>query len=170
MKKAIPYFLLGLVLPLLTSCWNLVDPAPESEYQPILMSRAQLETSIKMLEPLPISNAGKLYQYGHFILVNERYKGVHLIDNRNPAAPVKLGFIQVPGSVDFAVKENVLYVDNAVDLVAINMNNIQAITVSKRVRNAFPAMLPPDDIWSSYDMADAPEDAVIVGWEKKKTK
>lgn len=50
MKKAIHYFLLGLVLPLLTSCWSLVDPVPESDYQPILMSRAQLETSIKMLD------------------------------------------------------------------------------------------------------------------------
>ena len=170
MKKAVPYFVLGLVLPLLTSCWNLVDPVPESAYQPILMSRAQLETSIRMLEPLPITNAGKLYQYGHYILVNERYKGVHLIDNQNPAAPVNLGFIQVPGTVDFAVKENVLYVDNAVDLVAIDINNIRAIKVSKRVREAFPAMLPPDDIMSRFDMAGAPKDAVIVGWELKQPK
>ena len=123
-----------------------------------------------MLEPIPISNAGKLYKYGHYILVNERYKGVHLINNQNPSVPIQVGFLQVPGSVDFAVKQNVLYVDNAVDLVAINLNNIQAITVNKRIRNAFPAMLPPDNIWSSYDMAGAPDDAVIVGWEKKKSK
>lgn len=167
MKRSVSCFVLGLVMPLLTSCWGLVDPVPVSAYQPILMSRAQLEASIKMLEPLPISNAGKLYQYGHYILVNERYKGVHLIDNSEPAAPKKLGFIQVPGSVDFAVKENVLYVDNAVDLVAISLNDINHIRVSKRVRDAFPAMLPPDNITGSYDKAGAPEDAVIVGWELK---
>lgn len=167
MKRIYTYLLLGLVLPLLTSCWEIVDPMPQSAYQPILMSRAQLEASIKMLPPLPIANAGKLYQYGPYILVNERYKGVHLIDNSEPAVPRKLGFLQVPGSVDFAVKENVLYVDNAVDLVAINLNDINHIQVSKRVREAFPAMLPPDNLGVSYDKAGAPEDAVIVGWELK---
>ena len=159
--------LLWLVLPMLSSCIETVDPMPDSAYQPILMSRAQLDNSIKMLAPQPISNAGKLYQYGPYILVNERYKGVHLIDNREPAAPKKLGFLQVLGNIDFAVKENVLYVDNALDLVAIDLNDLHNLRVSKRVRDVFPAMLPPDNLSSSYDRAGAPKDAVIVGWELK---
>ncbi|MCJ8167332.1 hypothetical protein MKJ04_21000 [Pontibacter sp. E15-1] len=170
MKKTNLYLLLVLVMPILTSCWETVDPAPLSAYQPILMSRTHLESSIKMLAPLPIADAGKLYKYGQYILVNERYKGVHLIDNKNPAAPVKLGFIQVPGSVDFAVKDNVLYVDNAVDLVAIDLRDLHTINIRKRVREAFPPLLAPDNLSWFYDMAGAPKDAVVVGWELRESK
>ncbi|MHA6248758.1 hypothetical protein ACXYMU_12525 [Pontibacter sp. CAU 1760] len=165
MKKIKPHLLLVFAMGMLTACWETASPQPLSAYQPILMSRAQLESSIKMLAPIPISDAGKLYKYGAYVLVNERYKGIHLIDNRNPSVPIKLGFIQVPGSVDFAVKDNVLYVDNAVDLVAIDISDVNALKVRKRVREAFPPLLTPDALGWYYDRAGAPKDAVIVGWE-----
>jgi hypothetical protein len=118
----------------------------------------------------PIVKPGKLYRYGNFILINEQYKGVHLIDNQNPKAPVNLAFIQVPGNVDFAVKNNMLYVDNAVDLVAINLQDVHNIKISKRVRNAFPALPPPDNLRGHYYLGEVPQDAVIVGWELAKDK
>ncbi|WP_299759653.1 hypothetical protein [uncultured Pontibacter sp.] len=168
MIKRVKTFLLLLMLPLLCSCPGSVDPLPDSAYSPILMSRQQLEASILKTEPRTISNAGKIYLYGNHILVNEQYKGVHIIDNQNPKAPVNVAFIQVPGCIDMAVKDNILYVDNAVDLVAINLGELNDIKVAKRVRNALPALLPPDNFTVGYSMAGAPEDAVIVGWELKK--
>ncbi|WP_266205800.1 hypothetical protein [Pontibacter kalidii] len=169
MRKHAKNLLLLLLLPLLCSCPGSVDPMPESAYVPILMSRQQLEASILQKEPRTISNAGKIYRHGHYILVNELYKGVHIIDNKNPEAPVNLAFIQVPGCVDLAVKDNVLYVDNAVDLLAIKLGDLTSLQVAKRVRNALPGLLPPDNLGVVYDMAGAPEEAIIVGWELKKS-
>lgn len=160
--KSFSFLCLLLVL-LLTGC--IEEPEPTSVYQPILMSRAQLETSVAVQDPRLISEPGKIYNYGRYILINELFKGVHIIDNQNPESPVSVGFIQVPGNIDFAIKDNVIYVDNAVDLVAIDISNVSSPQVTKRVRNAFPALLPPDNLPVGTDMAGAPHDAVIIGWE-----
>lgn len=165
MKRKSYLCLCCCALLLQTSCFPLVDPVPVSAYQPILMSRAQLEKSVVLKEARIISNPGKLYHYGAYILINELFEGVHVINNQNPEAPVNIGFIQVPGNVDFAVKENVLYVDNAVDLVAIDFSDLNGLQITKRVRNTFPALMPPDNLSFDENWAGAPEDAVIVGWE-----
>ena len=80
-----------------------------------------------------------------------------------------VGFIQVPGSIDFVVKDDILYADNSVDLVAIDISDLAAIRVTKRIRKAFPSLQAPDNGTVDFDFAGAPKDAVIVGWEKKKS-
>lgn len=168
MRQRRHYLTYLLLVVLLMGC--IEDPEPVSAYQPILMSRAQLESSVAVKEPRMISNPGKIYTYGPYILINELYKGVHIINNQNPESPVIVGFIQVPGNVDFAVKNNVIYVDNAVDLVAIDLSNVNTPQVTSRTRNAFPPLMPPDNLRVGTDMAGAPEDAIIIGWELKGTK
>ena len=165
MKTKCCYLLYFVIMFMLSGCPFPEEPMPNSAYQPILMSREQLEKSIALKEPRIISNPGKLYHYGGYILINELYEGVHIIDNKNPESPVSIGFIQVPGNVDFAVKDNVIFVDNAVDLVALDFKAPGAIQVTKRIRNTFPALLPPDDLPFENNWAGAPKDAVIVGWE-----
>ncbi|HSI90242.1 MAG TPA: hypothetical protein VK927_03955, partial [Adhaeribacter sp.] len=154
----------------LTACPGYVDISPEpmvTAYEPIMMSRSQLEASISMKEPQPVSSPGKLYKYGHYILINELYKGVHIIDNQNPASPQNVAFVQVPGNVDIAVKNNVLYVDNAVDLVALDLSDVNNIQAGSRIRNAFPKLLPPDGLTFNMEEAGVPKDAVIIGWKLK---
>ena len=168
MKIFTRYLLLGFLLPLLTSCPHPDEPMPYSAYEPVLMSRTQLETSVVKKPATPLRKPGKIYRYGSLILINEQYKGVHLINNQDPAHPVNIGFIQVPGNIDFAVKENVLYVDNAVDMVAISLQDINNIQVKKRIRNAFPALVPPDSFRGFYYLGDVPDNTVVVGWEPKK--
>ena len=169
MKRLAKILLVGLLLPLLNSCYSswTPEPMPVSDYQPIFMTRAQLEASVTKLEPRQISDPGKLYSYGHYILINEKYKGVHIIDNQNPEDPQNIAFIQVPGNIDFAMKSNVMYVDNAVDMVAINLADLNNPVVTSRIPDAFPAPTPPDGLWAEYDRTGLPEDAIIVGWELK---
>ncbi|TXK25018.1 hypothetical protein FVR03_22035 [Pontibacter qinzhouensis] len=131
------------------------------------MSRTQLESSIRMKPPQQLVNPGKIYIYGSYLLINEKYKGVHIINNTNPAMPEQLGFLQVPGNIDFAVKKQVLYVDNAVDLVAVNLQDLEHITIAKRIKDAFPPLTPPDGRTGMVSSANAPADAVIVSWELK---
>lgn len=140
-----------------------------SQYQPILMTRTQLEKSVSFQQPRAFINTGKIYQKGYYIFINEKYKGVHIIDNHDPKAPQNIGFISSPGCIDIAAKGNTLYLDNAVDLVAVDITNFQQATVTERVTNVFPELLPPDseEIPSDYSSTKRPENTIIVGWEKK---
>lgn len=171
MKKQLLYLIFSVLALLTTGCFQFVDftePKLESAYDPILMSRKQLETSVVKKEAQPIIKPGKLYRYGQYILINEQFAGVHLINNQDPRSPQNIGFIQVPGSVDFAVKNNIMYVDNAVDLVSIDLTNLNAVQITKRIKDAFPKLLPPDNIIT--EIKDIPADAVIVGWKLKEKK
>ncbi len=132
-------------------------------YTPIFMSRESLERSVVYKsEGREMKQIGKIYYRTPYIYVNERYKGVHVINNTDSANPVNEGFIFVPGCIDMAVKGNILYLDNAVDLVSFDLDTK---TVNKRIRNVFPEPIPPEDFfYFTYD--ERPEGYVLVEWKK----
>jgi hypothetical protein len=131
-------------------------------YSPVFLSREALENSVKYIPGArDMVQTGKIYYRTPYIYVNERYKGVHVINNTNPARPVNEGFILVPGCIDMAVKENILYVDNAVDLVSFDLDSKQ---VTKRIRNVLPEPLPPED-FRFYGL-NRPEGYILVEWRK----
>ena len=137
-------------------------------YSPILMEREELDNSIKFTGPRELEEPGKIYVYGDYVFINDRYRGFHVFDNQNPADPVNLGFVKVPGSLDIAVKEGVLYVDNATDLVAIDYNDMQNPVVTERLTNVFPETYPPGYTWmpSQFAESNRPVNTVIIGWIK----
>lgn len=138
---------------------------PDSEYKPILMERNALENSIKLVDPQPINDFGKIYRYQNLLFINERFEGVHIINNTDPANPVNIGFITIPGNVDIAIKNNYIYADNAVDLVVISYDG-QNVQVVDRNREVFPELPSPDGYYSS-DLDKRPENTVIVNWKEK---
>ncbi|HEY1021789.1 MAG TPA: hypothetical protein VGE06_05725, partial [Flavisolibacter sp.] len=91
-------------------------------YTPVYKDRAEVLANIKSNAPRPIHEKGKIFLYGHYIFLNELNKGVHVINNSNPAAPVREAFIDVPGNIDIAVKGNTLYADLYTDLLAIDIS------------------------------------------------
>ncbi|HYC29855.1 MAG TPA: hypothetical protein VEB42_13575, partial [Chitinophagaceae bacterium] len=88
-------------------------------YQPVYKTTAEVRANIKSNPSQKIERPGKLYIKGQYIFLNEIDKGVHIIDNSNPANPRNIAFIDIPGNVDIAVKGNTLYADLYTDLVAI---------------------------------------------------
>ena len=138
-------------------------PEPEPQYRPVYMSRNDLDQSVGFQATRSLSKPGKIYTYGQYILVNERYKGIHVIDNQNPSNPVNIGFINIPGNIDMAIRNNVLYADNAVDLVTMNIGNWENIQVFHRRKDAFPTLEPPDRMWDHYDASKG----IVVEWIKK---
>lgn len=167
MRKAIIFLFL---LPLMAfQCYDSVPWNPYSEYKPILMKRTQLENSIQFIEEQKLIKPGKIYIKGDTVYLNEKFRGVHVIDNSRPENPEVLGFITIPGCIDMAIKSNVLYADNAVDLVAVELSgNLSDIRVTKRVREVFPELSPPDMLppEPAYDTNNRPENTVVVDWEK----
>jgi hypothetical protein len=133
------------------------------EYVPVFMKRADLEQSVKYVsESRPLNNPGKIYTKGDYLYINEMYKGIHIINNANPAAPVQEGFIIIPGCIDMAVKGNILYADNAVDLVAFDLDSH---TVTQRINNVLPEPKAPANAY--YYGHNRGNDMILVGWQVK---
>jgi hypothetical protein len=139
-------------------------------YVPLLMDRSALETSVTLVpSSMPITQPGRIYLYNHWILLVEQYKGIHFIDNNDPANPVRKAFLRVPGCQNMSVGNGVLYVDNAVDLVGVRIDytNLQA-RVLARSRMVLPEINNPEGYipWD-FNRANRPENTEIVGWINK---
>jgi len=139
------------------------------EYTPVFMLRTDMEQNIKLVGPKTILNPGKIYIKDHLIFINEKYHGIHVIDNTNPEDPTNFAFINIDGCIDISIKENVLYADNAVDLIAVTLDeNMTSIEVSSRTKNVFPEMIAPDGNGLSWKEKQArPDGAILVRWDEK---
>ncbi len=144
------------------------DAEPVTEYTPLFMSREQLEVSVKTQSVRQLNKPGKMILYQNYIFLNEMYEGIHVIDNSDPLSPQKITFISVPGCIDMTIRSNKLIVDNAVDLVVLNIENIQDVVEMSRKKDIFPEMTPPDfgSIPDKYSKKNRAEGLIIVGWEK----
>ncbi len=136
-------------------------------YTPLLMDRAELESSLIMVNgAMPIINPGKLCLYGSWVLLVERYGGIHFIDNSDPTTPQRKAFLRVPGCQDVAVRNDVLYVDNAVDLVGFKVDfSTLAGSELTRQKALLPELVSPSgNIPGQYRRRNRPEGSEIVGW------
>jgi hypothetical protein len=104
--------------------------------------------------------------YGHYLFINEVNKGFHIIDNADPSLPRPVGFVDLPGNVDLAVKDNLLFADSYVDLVWFDLTQPARPVAVGRLEQAFPDVLPPvDNLYATT--AVNPDDGVVVGWKVK---
>ncbi|MFK7831658.1 MAG: hypothetical protein AB8B52_00145 [Winogradskyella sp.] len=134
-----------------------------SSYLPVIMKRADFETTTVLeSNPRAIINSGKIYVKGNYIFINEVNEGFHLINNSDPSNPQNIGFIKVFGSSDLSIKNNVIYANNATDLLAFTIDETsQSLTITKRVANVFPQIWSPEG-FAYYNLE---EDDIIVNWE-----
>ncbi len=166
MKKLIllPVFLTTLFF---ISCDN--DNNEFADYlvaRPLIMTKAEFASSVDIIAPIPINESGKIYTYNDYIFVNDRYQGIHVIDNSNAQQPVKIAFIKIPGNVDISVKDDYLYADSLIDLVVLDISDINNIVQINRLEN----VLYNNVFWpfeadivehEGYDY----ENEIVVGWE-----
>lgn len=140
------------------------DDIDYSQYEPVYLTRAELNNSIVLEQPQTIVNSGKIYIKDSLLFVSEKRKGFHVFDNSNPANPIKIKFLKVPGSTDLAVRNSVLYINQATDLITARFDfNQNELSVTKRVENTFPILYSPDG-WYPFD---ASENSIVVDWRLK---
>lgn len=165
-KKLLAFLALAIIL---QGCWPIndgeddviIEPFPESFYTPVTMPREAFEASTTFEAPKSIINSGKIYVKDNFLFINEKNEGFHVFNNSNPENPINIGFIKVLGSSDLAVKGDILYVNNATDLVAIQPNfETQTVSITKRITNTFPQLFSPDG-FQYYNLG---EDEIIINW------
>ncbi|WP_054716044.1 LVIVD repeat-containing protein [Marinifilum fragile] len=152
-------------------CFFSCDDDISHEYtinEPVYMSTADFKNAVKSEISRSMEETGKIYFYGDYILVNEKFQGIHVINNSDPSNPITEKFITIPGNIDMAIKDDMLYADSYTDLVVIDISNIDQVTESKRFDDVFFYSLPPTNNNYRYGDID-PKKGIVVGWEVKRT-
>lgn len=126
--------------------------------------------SIVMEEARPIESLGKIYYKTPFMFATEKGKGIHIINNTNPSQPEKIAFLSISGNTEMAVKGNLLYANNRLDLVTLDISNLDSVRIVSRLKNVFPSLesaglFPPD--FSGYFECVDPAKGVVLRWEEK---
>lgn len=56
--------------------------------EPVFMSISEFRNSVKVTdEVVPITKRGKICFYKDYLYISSPDKGIHIVDNRNPASP-----------------------------------------------------------------------------------
>ena len=163
LSTSIAVFKLLLVSLLMHSCVkNHSCTQSYTLYTPVYKTLSEVRLNIKSNAASAIKNTGKLFVLGNHIFLNELNKGIHIIDNTDPASPVNKYFIDIPGNIDLAVKGNLLYADMYSDLVTLDISDPANIQVRKIKENVFP--------FRGYTNGFIPDNSkLIVDWIKKDT-
>ncbi len=165
MKKSKIYPILMLLIVVASSCTDKVYETFKAN-DPVYLSYADLRSAVKLTGARELNNPGKIYFKDQYIFINEKMAGVHVFDVSDPASPVNKGFIEIPGNIDIAIKDNILYADSYVDLVSIDVSDFASIKEVGRVEKVFPYTLPTYD--TKYPVAKLDEaKGVVTGWEVK---
>ena len=121
-------------------------------YDPIYMTAEGMRVDVTVKGPQELKSPGNINYYNGYLLVNELQKGVHVFDNHDPANPINLAFIEIPGNRDIAVRNNILFADMFIDLVAIRMSWSHSSSVAWKISlsNSILRPLILDISWNMY--------------------
>ena len=93
-------------------------------FVPKYETTAQLAAKVTVESPKDYAEAGKIVTYQNYIFINKPNEGIHVVDNSNPAAPVNLHFISIPGSLDLTIIDDHLYSDMFSALVVFDISDV----------------------------------------------
>jgi len=166
--KRINYILILLSLVAMVSC---MDKYTEfyTANSPVYLSYDSLRSAVKSVNPTELNNPGKIYFKDNFLFVVEKLKGIHVFDMTVPSSPQNLKFIPVPGCVDIAIKNNILYADSYVDLVAVDISSINSVKEVARVKDVFPYTVPPTNNELRVEPVDQTQ-GIVTAWEVTRQK
>jgi hypothetical protein len=167
------FLLLVIALGIFSACTDQCDSlVTYTLYEPQFTAVETIRKSVQMAPATPLEQPGKIYLYQNYLLVNEYHKGIHVIDNTNPAAPVNVRFINIPGNVDMAVRNNILYADSYIDMVVLDISNLADVREIGRLENLFPESVVWGEVFMNNRMAiqglhDQQPGTIITGWNAR---
>lgn len=130
--------------------------------RPVYKDKNEVLASIGNGSPTELKAPGKIYALGRYLYINEINKGVHIYDNGDITRPKAVAFISIPGNIDIAVKENILYADLFTDLLAIDISDPLNTKLVKKIPNVFP-----ERVYTNGFFGDSSK--YIIDWIQKDT-
>lgn len=136
-------------------------------YVPVYGS--QENSTIRLLHSQVIKNPGKIYLYEKYLLINEINKGIHIYNNADPAKPIPVGFAELIGNTDMAIRNGILYADHMGSLVALNTNDFNALVELGRlpISNWLLGLPPPSKYY--FQCVDVSQ-GLVIDWKKQTLK
>ncbi|MFT3753143.1 MAG: hypothetical protein QM800_09790 [Paludibacter sp.] len=168
MKKIL--FLFSLVAFALAGCEDrITETITYKINEPVFMPSSTFRNSVKVSAvPHQITKLGKMCFYNDYLYISEPEKGIHIIDNRNPENPEIIGFIELMGNADLAIRNGQLYADSYIDLVWFDISNPTLPELKGRLDSIFPTALPVIENQYGIDYAKCygeQRQGVVIGWK-----
>ncbi len=167
-KKLIVF---SVLLFLLSSCKN------REEDEVVVMGMAPIYlapddfSQIRSEPPREFGKLGIIVNVGDYVFINELRQGIHVIDNSNPEEPKKIKFLNIPGNSLFTVDGNLLYADNSINLLIIDIRDIDNIQVVSYISDVYikdqPLSPRPPDIYKGYFECVDKHKGIHIDWEVK---
>jgi hypothetical protein len=132
-------------------------------YRPVYVSYEEIK-KVGIETARKLTNPAKIYVRGAYLFINEPNEGIHVVNNADPKLPKPIAFIKIPGNQDIELKDNVMYVDNGLDLIAIDISSPQSVKVLKRIENVFPYPSYPPTQNVKFECADE-QKGYPIKWE-----
>lgn len=128
-------------------------------YEPAYSTSAEIKAAVTVTQPVPLSDIGRIYYKDGILFINESGKGIHIIDNKNPASPTPLSFLKIPGNYDLAIHGNTLYTDSYIDLVAFDISDLSKIKEVNRIERLF-------NNYTTMGMMVSSDQGILTEWKK----
>ncbi|MBK8698921.1 MAG: hypothetical protein IPN29_05030 [Saprospiraceae bacterium] len=139
-SKLLNLLLLALITLFLSSCVK--DSCKTSQtylrYDPVYKTSDEIRTDLLVMAPRALEVPGKIYYYDHYLLIGEKDKGIHVIDNINPESPVNLAFWAFEGNNDIAISDGKMFLDQYIDMVTFDITHFLQPTLVCRRNDVFP--------------------------------
>jgi hypothetical protein len=130
------------------------------KFSPVTIRTDDLRSAVAVEAPRPLQTSGKIYYRAPYLFINEPGEGIHIIDNSNPASPVNLSFVTIPGNYDMAVVGDYLYADSYIDLLTLDIGNPQQVELINREENVFP-------MYNSWMPVNETSPVIITEWTEE---
>lgn len=129
----------------ITACCALLFSAciKNKSYKTYTLSRAEygvkpeVTANARVQEAQALKDLGSFVLYGTTMYINEKNKGIHIVDYGNPANPINKGFIPIPGNLGLSIKNNILYADCFCDLLAFKIGSNNDIQLQSSLKGVF---------------------------------
>jgi len=136
--KLIPVLTFGILAVGLSSCKDTCSK--ERIYDanvPVYLSFEELRQPVTVTASQTLEHPGKFWRKDNYLFVSDINKGIHVYNIGNAAAPYEMAFVNVPGVVDVAVKDNYLLADSYTDLLVLDISNPGQPAQVKRLNDVF---------------------------------
>lgn len=125
---------------------------------------------IQSVEPRESVDQGAFMEIYPYIYINDRFTGIHVFDNSDPANPSKIYFWEIPGNTEFTISGDFLYADNSRHLLTINVSDPANIFVVSAVEDIYTPNMENNNFPLNYsgrfECADF-DKGIVVDWEEK---
>ena len=166
--KRINYLFLFLSIFMIHGCSDSVEETVTYKInEPVFMSADLFRKSVRVTQvPQEIGKQGKIAFFQGYMYISEPEKGIHIIDNRNPANPNTIGFIELLGNADMAIKDNILYADSYIDLVWFDVSTPAQPRLLGRKEEVFPTSVPAteNNYLCDYEKSMDRSNGIVIGW------